>query len=106
MARGHCHHCPDFSAEHADISLGGLGQDGWTLTLVRTETGKTFWEGLKQSGLIEVRPASEEPEVLALMDKLSIKSRKRVVAAGDTWYQRDDPLPPELMPEAVLPAVI
>ena len=33
------------------------------------------------------------------MDKLSIKSRKRVVAAGDTWYQREEPLPPELMPE-------
>ena len=40
-------------------------------------------------------------QVLELMDKLSIKSRKRVVAAGDTWYQRPDPLPPELMPEAV-----
>ena len=101
MARSHCHHCPDFTAEHADISLGGLGQDGWTLTLVRTEVGHTFWEGLKQSGLIEVRPAEDEPQVLELMDKLAIKSRKRVVAAGDTWYQRGQPLPPELMPEAV-----
>jgi coenzyme F420 hydrogenase subunit beta len=104
MARSHCHHCPDFTAEHADISLGGLGQDGWTLTLVRTETGKAFWEGLKASGLIEVRPAEDEPEVLALMDRLAIKSRKRVVAAGDTWYQRPTPLPPELMPEAAATA--
>jgi coenzyme F420 hydrogenase subunit beta len=101
MARSHCHHCPDFTAEHADISLGGLGQDGWTLTLVRTEVGHTFWNGLKQSGLIDVRPAEDEPQVLELMDKLAIKSRKRVVAAGDTWYQRANPLPPELMPEAV-----
>ena len=65
------------------------------------EVGHTFWEGLKQSGLIEVRPAEDEPQVLELMDKLAIKSRKRVVAAGDTWYQRGQPLPPELMPEAV-----
>ncbi|MFI5267992.1 MAG: Coenzyme F420 hydrogenase/dehydrogenase, beta subunit C-terminal domain [Chloroflexota bacterium] len=101
MARSHCHHCPDFTAEHADISLGGLGQDGWTLTLVRTEVGHTFWDGLKQSGLIEVRPAEDEPQVLELMDKLAIKSRKRVVVAGDTWYEREQPLPPEWMPEPV-----
>jgi len=35
------------------------------------------------------------------MDKLAIKSRKRVVVAGDTWYQREQPLPPKLMPEAI-----
>src|SRR5581483_8345073 len=98
MARSHCHHCPDFTAEHADISLGGLGQDGWTLTLIRTEVGRTFWEGLKASGLIEVRPAEEEPEVLDLMRRLAIKSRKRVVEAGDRWYSRPQPLPSELTP--------
>jgi len=102
MARSHCHHCPDFTAEHADISLGGLGQDGWTLTLIRTEVGRAFWKGLVDSGLVEVRPAEDEPEVLDLMNKLAIKSRKRVVAAADTWYVRDQPLPVELMP-AVAP---
>ena len=33
--------CPDFAAEHADISTGGIGEDNdWTLTIVRTDLGR------------------------------------------------------------------
>ena len=36
-----CKSCPDFAAEHADISTGGIGEDNdWTLTIVRTELGR------------------------------------------------------------------
>src|SRR5437867_4079266 len=35
-----CHHCPDFAAEHADISFSGIGLKGWTMCLVRTEYGE------------------------------------------------------------------
>jgi coenzyme F420 hydrogenase subunit beta len=73
-----CTTCPDFAAQHADISTGGLGQgDGWTLTLVRTQRGLEWMQGLRDAGLIEVRPGAEDPAALNLMNKLSLASRKR-----------------------------
>jgi coenzyme F420 hydrogenase subunit beta len=73
-----CTTCPDFAAQHADISTGGLGQgDGWTLTLVRTQRGLEWMQGLRDAGLIEVRPGTDDPAAMNLMHKLSLGSRKR-----------------------------
>ncbi len=73
-----CTTCPDFAAEHADISTGGLGQgDGWTLTLVRTQRGLDWMHGLRDAGLVDVRPGSEDPAAVNLMNKLALASRKR-----------------------------
>jgi coenzyme F420 hydrogenase subunit beta len=52
-----CKLCPDFAAQHADISTGGIGaDDNWTLTLVRTARGEEWMQGLLDEGLIEARP--------------------------------------------------
>jgi coenzyme F420 hydrogenase subunit beta len=73
-----CKQCPDFAAEHADISAGGLGQtDGWTLTVVRTERGQEWLDGVHAAGLIDLRPGEEDPAALALMTKLAARSRRR-----------------------------
>ena len=73
-----CTHCPDFAAEHADISTGGIGKDNdWTLTLVRTELGREIIKRMIADGSIISRPADEDPAAIALMRKLAERSRAR-----------------------------
>ncbi|MEE2769085.1 MAG: Coenzyme F420 hydrogenase/dehydrogenase, beta subunit C-terminal domain [Actinomycetota bacterium] len=73
-----CNHCPDFAAEHADISTGGIGKhNDWTLTVVRTELGRQIIMRMLEDGVIEGRPGDSDPDAIALMHKLSAKSRSR-----------------------------
>jgi coenzyme F420 hydrogenase subunit beta len=73
-----CIHCPDFAAEHADISTGGIGKDNdWTLTIVRTELGREIMQRMIADGSIISRDANEDPGAIALMRKLAEKSRSR-----------------------------
>lgn len=78
FTREGCTHCPDFSAEHADISAGGIGAfNDWTLVIVRTEQGRALMTALLDAGLIETRPGDDDPGAVALLHKLAQLSRKR-----------------------------
>src|SRR5688500_4662200 len=73
-----CKHCPDFAAEHADISTGGIGEDNdWTLCVVRTDLGREIISRMIDDGSIIARPGDEDPGAIALMNKLAQKSRDR-----------------------------
>ncbi len=73
-----CNHCPDFAAEHADISTGGIGNEtDWTLTIVRTDLGRAIVDAMIKDGVIETRPGDDDPAAIALMHKLAEKSRTR-----------------------------
>ncbi|MCA1722641.1 MAG: Coenzyme F420 hydrogenase/dehydrogenase, beta subunit C-terminal domain [Actinobacteria bacterium] len=96
--RDGCKLCPDFAAEHADISTGGIGaDDDWTLTIVRTQRGEEWMQGVVDAGLVEVKPAEDDAVAMKLLNSLSKKSRQR-------W-------PADLVPEdhrrpAFLPLVV
>lgn len=73
-----CKMCPDFAAEHADVSTGGIGAfDDWTLTIVRTDTGRELMDRMVGAGWIETRPGDDDPAAVELMHRLAAKSRKR-----------------------------
>ncbi|HWW44907.1 MAG TPA: Coenzyme F420 hydrogenase/dehydrogenase, beta subunit C-terminal domain [Acidimicrobiia bacterium] len=73
-----CNQCPDFAAEHADISTGGIGAfNDWTLTLVRTEVGREVMDGMLAEGWIDVRPGDDDPGAIELLHKLARKQRSR-----------------------------
>ncbi len=73
-----CKSCPDFAAEHADISTGGIGElKDWTLTVIRSDLGQEIIDEMVEGGVIEVRPGEDDPAALALMGRLSSASRRR-----------------------------
>jgi coenzyme F420 hydrogenase subunit beta len=73
-----CTTCPDFAAEHADISTGGIGAfNDWTLTVVRTEEGRELLEAMIADGAVETRPGDDDPGAIALLHRLARVSRRR-----------------------------
>jgi coenzyme F420 hydrogenase subunit beta len=73
-----CKACPDFAAEHADISTGGIGAfSDWTLTIVRTDQGREIMAGMVADGVIETRPGDDDPGAIELLHKLARVSRRR-----------------------------
>jgi coenzyme F420 hydrogenase subunit beta len=90
-----CKLCPDFAAEHADISCGGIGADDrWTLTLVRTARGEEWLQGVIDAGLIEARAGEDDAVAMSLLTKLSTVSRRRwPTAAVPTPHRAPGSLP-------------
>jgi len=78
-AREGCSFCDDFSSELADISVGGLGLNGWAFTVIRTEKGEELFSGAERAGIIKTRDAKEEPNALLLLHKLSKKKKQNLM---------------------------
>jgi len=78
FTREGCKRCPDFAAEHADLSAGGIGAFGdWTLVIVRTDLGRELMSSMKERNLIDTRPGDDDPGAVALLHKLARVSRRR-----------------------------
>ncbi len=77
-ARPECHHCGDFSAELADLSCGGVGAMGWTITVLRSLRGERIFDSLVKEGLLEVRPIEEFESSMRVLLRLTRKQHQRV----------------------------
>jgi len=54
MKRFACYFCPDYSAEYADVSFGGIGAaDGWTTVISRTLEGRAMVADARSKKAIE-----------------------------------------------------
>ena len=76
FARKSCTICADFSAELADISVGGLGLSGWTFTILRTKKGEELFDSAVRKGFLKTRPVEEEQRAFDLLLKLSKRKRE------------------------------
>ena len=95
--------CPDFAAEHADISTGGIGAfNDWTLTIVRTDIGRKIIIEMLEAGLIEARPGDDDPAAIDLLRRLSIVSRRRWPQTVNFTSPRRGIPPPKPKADAVL----
>lgn len=79
-ACGFCSVCPDFSAELADISVGGLGLEGWSLTVIRTEIGNEIFRRAESKGAIKTK-LLEDKKIIDLLIKMSRKKRENLMSS-------------------------
>jgi coenzyme F420 hydrogenase subunit beta len=91
FARPACLYCLDYGAENADLAAGGIGLDGWTFTLIRTEAGHAALQAAIDDGWLETRPLSDEPRGEFLLDKLAAakKANRPLPAQMPTYAERE-----------------
>lgn len=74
-ARKSCSFCSDFSSELADISVGGLGLEDFTFTIIRTEKGEELFSSAVEAGYLRTKPLDEGAFPYRLLKKLSNRKR-------------------------------
>ncbi len=82
--RSSCHHCQDFTAELADISVGSVGSpDGWSTVIIRSSVGEELFRGAVEAGLLEAKPISEVKPGLDLVIKLSKRKKEQAAKSEE-----------------------
>lgn len=81
MRRHACRYCPDYSAEFADVSFGGIGaEEGWTTVITRSPLGRAAFADAAGAGKIEEYSLKANPnyasQALAKVRSWSAKKRK------------------------------
>jgi len=82
IKRSACQYCPDYSAEFADISFGGIGaSDGWTTVIARTPVGRGILVETLRFDKLEQFRVADDPEfagrALQTVRKSSSEKKKK-----------------------------
>ena len=83
-ARKGCSLCDDFSSELADISVGGLGLDSWTFTIIRTDKGEALFSEAEKARFLKTKTVDPRTRALKLLTKISKKKRKDATSSFQT----------------------
>ena len=77
FVRNSCKQCDDFTAEYADISVGGIGcPDGWSTVIARTEKGAELLREAEKAGYLEIREL--KPDAKGYLKVVKMAETKRV----------------------------
>lgn len=75
--RENCRACTDFSAELADISVGGLGLTDQSLVITRTDKGQNLFIDAVKANKLKVTPLQNQTQTHRLLASLSTKKRDK-----------------------------
>jgi coenzyme F420 hydrogenase subunit beta len=76
--RKSCGACRDFSAELADVSVGGLGLDGWSFVVLRSKHGEELLAAAEKSDQLRIQPVEPDNSHLKLLVRMSQKKSMRL----------------------------
>lgn len=101
FVRSSCKVCEDFTAEFADICVGGVGcPDGWCTVITRTTRGQEFLSEAEKNGWIELNPIDpgkfgmEQVLRLSASKKASVQqSQSTAGAQAQSSVQTQSPTP-------------
>jgi len=78
FVRNSCKQCDDFTAEFADISVGGVGcPDGWSTVVARTEKGMDLLTNAVKAGYLETRELKPDSKGYLKVAKMAESKRLR-----------------------------
>ncbi len=95
-----CRTCMDFTAELADISIGGaFPMNGWSTVIIRTKVGEDFFDSAVKNGVINIYDMGKKPEVFERVARAATQKRASALEAASKMEQAFGYLPIRMLRE-------
>ena len=90
-----CRMCQDFTAELADISVGGAHPlSDWSIVIIRTEIGEKLFDEAVKAGVLRIKSIEEEPEVYRHFVEMAMLKRQYAINEVEKRKSDNKPIPP------------